>query len=78
LSFASSRAANPWRIVCAGERVLPTSDALVFFGIKGDLAHKMIFPALAALVNERRLDVPAIGTRERAPSATSSKTTCCE
>ena len=24
----------------------PRSDALVLFGAKGDLAHKMIFPAL--------------------------------
>jgi glucose-6-phosphate 1-dehydrogenase len=37
------------------------SDALVFFGATGDLAHKMIFPALQALVNKGRLHVPVIG-----------------
>jgi glucose-6-phosphate 1-dehydrogenase len=37
------------------------SDALVFFGATGDLAHKMIFPALQALVKDGRLDVPVIG-----------------
>jgi glucose-6-phosphate 1-dehydrogenase len=29
------------------------SDALVFFGATGDLAHKKIFPALPAMVLER-------------------------
>ncbi|MGA7119235.1 MAG: glucose-6-phosphate dehydrogenase [Polyangiaceae bacterium] len=38
-----------------------TADALVFFGATGDLAHKMIFPALQALVKSGRLDVPIIG-----------------
>src|SRR5580700_6252739 len=38
-----------------------TSDALVFFGATGDLAHKMIFPALQALTKTGRLDVPVIG-----------------
>jgi glucose-6-phosphate 1-dehydrogenase len=38
-----------------------TSDALVFFGITGDLAYKKIFPALQALVARGRLDVPVIG-----------------
>jgi glucose-6-phosphate 1-dehydrogenase len=37
------------------------SDALVFFGATGDLAHKMIFPALQALTRSGRLDVPVIG-----------------
>ncbi|MEP7127094.1 MAG: glucose-6-phosphate dehydrogenase [Byssovorax sp.] len=37
------------------------SDALVFFGATGDLAHKMIFPALEAMVNHGHLDVPIIG-----------------
>jgi glucose-6-phosphate 1-dehydrogenase len=30
------------------------SDALVVFGITGDLAHKMIVPALYALVKQAR------------------------
>jgi glucose-6-phosphate 1-dehydrogenase len=37
------------------------SDALVFFGATGDLAYKMIFPALQAMVKHGRLDVPVIG-----------------
>jgi glucose-6-phosphate 1-dehydrogenase len=37
------------------------SDALVLFGATGDLAHKMIFPALQAMVKRHRLDVPVIG-----------------
>ncbi len=37
------------------------SDALVLFGVTGDLAHKMIFPALYALAKRRALKVPIIG-----------------
>ena len=37
------------------------SDALVIFGATGDLAHKMIFPALYAMVKKGVLDVPVIG-----------------
>lgn len=37
------------------------SDALVFFGATGDLAYKMIFPALQALVKRGQLNVPVIG-----------------
>ncbi|MEP6946101.1 MAG: glucose-6-phosphate dehydrogenase [Acidobacteriota bacterium] len=37
------------------------SDALVLFGVTGDLAHKMIFPALYALVKRGTLKVPVIG-----------------
>jgi glucose-6-phosphate 1-dehydrogenase len=37
------------------------SDALVVFGVTGDLAHKMIFPALYALVKRGELDIPVIG-----------------
>ncbi len=39
----------------------PVSDALVFFGITGDLAYKKIFPALQRLVRRGRLNVPVIG-----------------
>ena len=38
-----------------------TSDALVFFGATGDLAHKKIFPALQSLTRRGRLDVPIVG-----------------
>ena len=37
------------------------SDALVIFGVTGDLAHKMIFPALYAMVKKGALKVPVIG-----------------
>src|SRR5512147_2600276 len=39
----------------------PLSDALVVFGITGDLAFKQIFPALQALIRHDHLDVPVIG-----------------
>jgi len=38
-----------------------TSDALVLFGVTGDLAHKKIFPALYAMAKRGVLDVPVIG-----------------
>src|SRR6204780_494265 len=37
------------------------SAALVIFGVTGDLAHKMIFPALYAMVKRGTLKVPVIG-----------------
>ena len=37
------------------------SDALVLFGVTGDLVHKMIFPALYALTKRGVLKVPVIG-----------------
>lgn len=37
------------------------SDALVFFGAKGDLAYKKIFKSLHAMVKRGTLDVPVIG-----------------
>ncbi|MFT3773928.1 MAG: glucose-6-phosphate dehydrogenase [Minicystis sp.] len=39
---------------------MKAADALVIFGATGDLAFKMIFPALAGLVRRRRLNVPVI------------------
>lgn len=39
----------------------PQSDALVFFGITGDLAYKKIFPALHSMIRRGRLDVPIVG-----------------
>lgn len=38
-----------------------TSDALVFFGATGDLAHKQIFPALQQLAKRGQLNMPVIG-----------------
>jgi glucose-6-phosphate 1-dehydrogenase len=40
---------------------MSAADALVLFGATGDLAFRMIFPALAKLVRKRRLTVPVIG-----------------
>ena len=37
------------------------SDALVFFGATGDLAHKKIFPSLQAMLKRGHLNVPVIG-----------------
>ncbi len=37
------------------------SDSLVLFGVTGDLAHKLIFPALYAMVKRGALTVPVIG-----------------
>ena len=37
------------------------SDALVFFGATGDLAHKKIFPSLEAMIKHGYLNVPVIG-----------------
>src|SRR5271168_2766601 len=38
-----------------------TSDALVFFGATGDLAHKQIFPSLQKMILRGNLNVPVIG-----------------
>jgi glucose-6-phosphate 1-dehydrogenase len=49
----------------------PRSDALVIFGVTGDLAFKKLFPALQNMVRRGRLAVPVVGvarggwTRER-------------
>ena len=37
------------------------SDALVLFGVTGDLAHKMVLPALYAMAKRGTLKVPVIG-----------------
>lgn len=37
------------------------ADALVFFGATGDLAHKMIFPALYRMAKRGTLKVPVVG-----------------
>ncbi len=42
------------------------SDALVVFGVTGDLADKMIFPALFALTKSGDLDVPVLGVASSA------------
>jgi len=40
---------------------MPRSDALVLFGVTGDLAYKQIFPALYAMVKRGALRAPVIG-----------------
>ncbi len=37
------------------------SDALVLFGVTGDLAYKKIFPALQAMIKRGHLNVPVVG-----------------
>jgi glucose-6-phosphate 1-dehydrogenase len=39
----------------------PLSDALVVFGVTGDLAFKQIFPALHAMIRHGNLNVPVLG-----------------
>jgi glucose-6-phosphate 1-dehydrogenase len=41
------------------------SDALVLFGITGDLAQKKIFPALYAMARRGSLNVPVVGVASR-------------
>ena len=43
------------------------SDALVIFGMTGDLAHKMIFPALYAMVKKGALKAPVTRDYETGP-----------
>jgi len=40
---------------------VPASDALVFFGATGDLAHKQIFPALQNMIRHGTLNIPVVG-----------------
>ena len=40
-------------------------DALVFFGVTGDLAYKKIFPALQAMLKRGNLDVPIVGVAKQ-------------
>src|SRR5271154_5521405 len=58
--MADTTAANlDVKSTIAGPKV--PSDALVFFGATGDLAHKKIFPALQAMMLRGHLNVPVIG-----------------
>jgi len=58
LSAAKPRRGN--RLEGAPRKAQP-SDALVLFGATGDLAHKMVLPALYELARRKVLDVPVIG-----------------
>ena len=50
------------------------SDALVLFGVTGDLAHKMIFPALYAMARRGVLNVPVVGVATRQLSVAQLRT----
>src|SRR5437870_6006287 len=56
--------------LCKARRSIPMnsnpSDALVFYGVTGDLAFKKIFPALQAMVRRGHLDVPVVGVARSA------------
>lgn len=52
---------TPDAIMGAKPKPAPCSDALVFFGATGDLAHKQIFPALQNMIRREHLNVPIIG-----------------
>ncbi|MGH2816382.1 MAG: glucose-6-phosphate dehydrogenase, partial [Actinomycetota bacterium] len=39
----------------------PAGDVLVLFGATGDLARKMLFPALFQLTERSQLTVPVVG-----------------
>jgi len=43
------------------DRRATLADALVIFGVTGDLVHKMIFPALYAMARSGVLSVPVVG-----------------
>ena len=43
------------------QQYMTQSDALVFFGATGDLAHKKVFPAIQYLIQHGNLDVPIVG-----------------
>src|SRR4029079_14796698 len=43
------------------QRPQDASDAIVVFGITGDLAYKKIFPALHDLAHRGRLTMPVVG-----------------
>ncbi len=45
---------------------MSASDAFVFFGATGDLAHKLVVPALYAMVKRGALTVPVIGVSHSA------------
>src|SRR4029434_2753490 len=59
----ATSSAGTWKNPPSEEDIMnvPHSDALVFFGATGDLAHKKIFPSLQAMIKRGHLSVPVIG-----------------
>ncbi len=41
------------------------SDAFVFFGATGDLAHKQIFPSLQGLIRDEGFNLPIVGVAKQ-------------
>ncbi len=60
-SASPTRPARAHRRPAGGEPRRTASDALVLFGMTGDLAHKKIFPALYAMTRAGTLKAPVIG-----------------
>ena len=58
-------------------KIMKRSDALVVFGVTGDLAHKMIFPALYAMARRGVLDVPVVGVPTITAMAEAGATCLC-
>jgi glucose-6-phosphate 1-dehydrogenase len=59
---SSASTANPPAAAGPAQAQDPiVSDALVFFGATGDLAHKQIFPSLQKMILRGNLKVPVIG-----------------
>src|SRR3546814_12290461 len=52
--------------VCSSDLGQGPSDALVLFGITGDLAYKKIFPALYAMAQRGKLNLPIVGVASSA------------
>ena len=64
--FSEQVRPRPWlrdirTVTCLLIADVKTSDALVLFGATGDLAHKMIFPALYKMAKRGKLNVPIVG-----------------
>ncbi|MGV8917082.1 MAG: glucose-6-phosphate dehydrogenase [Pseudomonas sp.] len=62
---------------CAAPNTQP-SNALVVFGATGDLAHKMIFPALYAMSRSGTLKVPVIGVASSPWTVEQLRARACE
>src|SRR4029434_312493 len=58
----ATSSAGTWKNTPSEEEAMnvPHSDALVFFGATGDLAHNKIFPSLQAMIKRGHLSVPVI------------------
>src|SRR5690606_33386544 len=55
------------------DELLAQADALVLFGMTGDLAYKKIFPALYFMAQQGRLNVPIVGVASSSMNRTQLK-----